>query len=105
MQQYLTVDRTEEAYVFRIDPQTSAEATELWAAVSDDEEIPADTITNLTIEYRLDTQLYRPAGISMHLRFEECDSFKTLDMTVAEDVVSYGEPVEVDVPEEVREND
>lgn len=102
--QYLTVEKTDGEYVFTIDPQTSGEATEFWAASSDEEDISAESITALTMEFRLDAELYRPTSTSIDLRLENFEQFSTLDMTITEEIVSYGEPVEVEVPEEVREN-
>ena len=102
--QYLTVDQRDGEYVFTVDPQASGDATEFWAALSDEEEISAESLTGLTMEFRLDTEFYRPTSTTLDLQLENFEQFSTFDMTITEEVVSYGEPVEVVVPEEVREN-
>lgn len=102
--QYLEVTQTDGDYFLRFDPQGSEGASDLWGAFGDDNEISPDSVTDLTMEYRIDGDLYRPAGITFEVTIQNDTAFKTLDMTLEQEVVSYGEPVEVEVPEEVREN-
>jgi hypothetical protein len=102
--QYLSVEASDEEYVLRFDPETPEQASELWAAFGDDEEISPGSISELTMEYHVDAELFRPSRLVFNASFQEYDVFSTLDMTVVQEPVAYGEPVEVEVPEEVREN-
>jgi hypothetical protein len=102
--EYLSVEQTDDEYVISFDPEGAEGASEVWGAFGDGEDIPANSITDLTMEYRIDAELFRPNRLVFNGSFEDYDVFSTLDMTVEQEPVAYGEPVDVEVPEQVREN-
>jgi hypothetical protein len=102
--EYLSVEQRGGEYVISFDPETTEESSEVWAAFGDSGEIPAGSITALTMEYRLDAKLFRPTRLVFDARFEDYDVFSTLNMTLEQEPVSYAERVEVEVPEGVKEH-
>lgn len=105
IQQYTTVTRTDDAYVFTIDPESSAGASDVWTALSDgDDDIPPTALTSLEMEYYLDAGLFRPVSAAGDITIEDWDGFSEFTMTFEEEHVAFDEPVDVEVPDEVLEN-
>ncbi len=104
LQQSLSVNRVDDQYILTFDPETATEASETWSAIDDDENISAESITDLTMTFRFDATLLQPESLSFDATLEDYDVFSTLEMTSTEEIVSHDESVTVEVPDDVREN-
>lgn len=104
--QYLTTDHTADEYVYIYDVQDSADARTVIEALSQEEmeEIPPDAVSAMYLEFRVERALARPSSIRMDLSLEQFESFGSLEISIEQEVVSFGDAVDVEVPEEVREN-
>lgn len=101
--EYLDTDHTDEEYVFVVDAPTPAEATDLWRSVNADDDLPAESLVSFSMEMRFDRETGRATERVVQAELEEYDVFERLEMTIREEVVSTGDPVNVTVPAEVKE--
>lgn len=102
--EYLSTERTDDRYVFTFEAESSAEATDLWAAIDENEEIPATAVSSVSLEYRADRRTGRLTEARFEVTLADYQAFSTLDITIRQNVTAYDEPVAVAVPDEVREN-
>jgi len=109
LQPYLRTAHTDEEYVFVIEANTSAEATELWRTLTSltDENIDvvtASEMDDLRFEFRYDRQTGYQTGEVADVESSGGETFVELDMTITKSSYSYGEQVTVEVPQDVKDS-
>lgn len=104
--QFLTNAHTDDEYVYIYDVQDSADAQTIIEALNREgtEEIPPDAVAAVSLEFRVEKGLARPSYFRMDLSFEPFEGYESLEISIKQEIVSYGDQIEVEVPDEVREN-
>ncbi len=104
MDQYVRTAHTDEEYVFIVEADTSREATEFWETLAGDESaITPEMMGEFYVENRYDRQTGRLTKQVIEMTVRDFRSFEEMHITVEKDVVSYGHPVAVEVPDDIKE--
>lgn len=102
---FLSFQDTDDEYVFVFDPETAEEATALAARTIHSGRLqPAEAATAARMELRYDRMTGRATTYELTVTLEDAESFPELERSSTDEYVAYGDPVEVTVPDEVREN-
>lgn len=102
---FLSVQETDEEYVFVFEPETAEAATALAArTLQPGGPRPAEAATAARMELRYDRVTGRATTYESDVTLEDAETFPELERSSTDEYVAYGEPVEVSVPDEVREN-
>lgn len=102
---FLSVEDTDDEYVFVFDPATAEEATALASRTIQPGGLrPAEAATEARLELRYDRRTGRAGTYESDLQLTGAESFPELERSVTDEYVAYGEPVDVSVPDDVREN-
>lgn len=108
LQPYLRTAHTDDEYVFIIEANTSAEATELWRTLTSLQDENIEIVTSsemdaLRFEYRYDRQTGHQTREVADVESSGGETFVELDMTITKSSYSYGEQVTVEVPQDVKD--
>lgn len=102
---FLSFQDTDDEYVFVFEPETAEEATALAARTIQPGGLrPADAATAARMELRNDRVTGRATTYELDVTLDGAESFPELERSSTDEYVAYGEPIEVSVPDEVREN-
>jgi uncharacterized protein YciU (UPF0263 family) len=102
---FLSFPHTAEEYVFVFDPSTTQEATALAErTIGPGGFLPAENATDARLELRYDRGTGRATTVESELTLEGGDVFPELDRSTSQEYGSYGDAVEVSVPDEVKSN-
>jgi hypothetical protein len=111
-EEYITTDHTDDEYVVMIEADNPEDAATLATLLNDDsdESLSPESLESIYMEFHIDRQLVRPNSVTMQvsavdLQFDDSGgSFETFDMTMNQEMIEYDATVDVEVPDEVKEN-
>lgn len=102
---FLSFEDTDDEYVFVFEPETTEEATALAARTIQPGGLrPAEAATAARMELRYDRVTGQATIYDLDVTLDGAESFPELERSSTDEYVAYGDPVEISVPQEVREN-
>jgi|GEM_PF-2473960 hypothetical protein len=104
--QYFGTAHTEDAYVYQIEAENASQTTALWTMFGADDAggtLSPESITDITMDVRFDRQTGRALSASVRVSGENGDEVSAFDAEFELRFSDYGEPVSVEVPEDVRD--
>jgi len=103
LEPYRRTDHTDEEYVFIVEAESTTDASRLADVLNQDgESFPLGDLTSIYVEYRIDRQTGRQTSNTFEVRAEDGQTFSYVELTISTEAVSFGDPVDVSVPDQVR---